>query len=73
MIHGYMMQKYLAAHPQNSERVSIRQNDNPKACIREFVTINQMLQPHGLLESLTTPSIHSKRDVMRSTLNGFSV
>ena len=73
MIHGYMMLKYLTAHPQHGERVAIRQNDNPKACTREAVTINQMLQPHRLRESLTTPSIHSERDATHSTLNGFFV
>ena len=73
MIHGYMMPKYLVAHPQHSEKESIRQNDNPKACTREVVTINQMLQAHRLPQSLTTPSIHSERDVTLSSLNGFSV
>ena len=73
MIHGYMMPKYLAAHPQNSERVSIRQNDNPKACTREAVTIYQMHQPQRLPESLTTTFVHNERNVTRSTLSGFSV
>ena len=73
MIHGHRMPKYLAAHPQHNERVLIRQNDNPKACTREAVRINQMLQPHRLWESVTTPSIHSERDVTLSSLNGFSM
>ena len=73
MIHGYMMPKYLVAHPQHSDKESIRQNDNPKACTREAMTINQMLQPHRPQESLTTPSIHNERNLTRSTLSGFSV
>ena len=73
MIHGYMMPKYLVAHPQHSEKESIRQNDNPKACIREAMTIYQMHQPQRLPESLTTPSIHNERNLTRSTLSGFSV
>ena len=72
MIHGYMMTKYRDSRILHSERVSIRQNANPKACTREVVTINQMLQEHRL-PSPITPSIHSERDVIHNSLNRFSV
>ena len=73
MIHGYMMPKYLVAHPQHSDKESIRENDNPKACTREAVTIYQMHQPQRLPESLTTSSIHNESNVTHSTLSGFSM
>ncbi|XP_062219054.1 protein ROS1A-like [Phragmites australis] len=73
MLHGYRMPENLIAPSQCTERVSMGDNFNPEACIREGVIINQTAQCYRLPESPLLPPKHSERDAMNGDLDEFSV
>ncbi|RLM54827.1 hypothetical protein C2845_PM10G11330 [Panicum miliaceum] len=73
MLHGYRMPESMTAASQHIERVSMRGNFNPEACVGEGVVIKQMAQCYRIPESPLVPPKHSERDVTNGDLNEFSV
>src|SRR6185312_7168706 len=73
MLHGYRMPENMTAASQHTERVSMRGNFNPEACVGEGAVIKQMAQCYRIPESPLVPPKHSEINVTNGDLNDFSV